>query len=119
MPALVNADSIRLIQISMLALSKLGRSTFRGTSRKSEGCTVGAEGVGVGCISLTASNDCETEASVAAFTVASTRALIEAASIFEGDDGVETKKGSSLGVGEGDGVLVARFLILVCGDGKR
>ena len=113
MPALVNADSTRLIQISTLALSNLGKSTFRGISRKSDGWGVGsvAGAVVAVCISLTASNDWETADSVAAFTVASTRALMDAGSIAVAEVGaVEVKKASSFGVGEGDGVREARCL---------
>ena len=121
MPALVNADSTRLIQISTLALSNLGKSTFRGISRKSDGWGVGsvAGAVVAVCISLTASNDCETADSVAAFTVASTKALMDAGSIAAAVVAVvEVKKASSFGVGEGDGVRAARFLIRVCGEGN-
>ena len=73
--------------------------------------------MGVGCMSLTASNDWDTEASVAAFTVASTRALMDAGSITDDAVDVETKKASSLGVGEGDGVREARFLRRAWGEG--
>ena len=69
--------------------------------------------------SLTASSDCDTDASVAAFTVASTRALMDAGSIAAEDAVVETKKASSLAVGEGDGVRAARFLRRACGEGYR
>ena len=112
MPARVKADSTRLIHISTLCLSKLGRSTFRGISLKSVGWTVGVvDGAAGAWERRTASNAAATEVSVAAFTVASTRALMEAGSIVvAGCVDAESKKGSSLGVGDGDGVLVSRFL---------
>ena len=121
MPARVKADSTRLIHISTLCLSKLGRSTFRGISLKSVGWTVGvvdgADGV---CERRTASNAAATDVSVAAFTVASTRALMEAGSIAAaGCVAADSKKASSLGVGDGDGVFVARFRSRAWGEGKR
>ena len=71
-------------------------------------------------MSRRASRDCATDASVAAFTVASTRALIDAGSIVVAVNGVGvSKKGSSRGVGDGDGVRVARALSRACGEGKR
>ena len=70
--------------------------------------------VGMLCMSLKASRDWATDASVAAFTVASTRALMDAGSMAR-DEAVEAgmKNASSLGVGEGDGVRAARFLMRV------
>ena len=70
--------------------------------------------------SLTASNAAATDVSVAAFTVASTRALMDAGSIAAACDAVvELKKASSLAVGDGDGVRDARCLRRACGDGNR
>ena len=84
--------------------------------RKSVGWIVGGVGAAVGwlCMSLGASKDWETDASVAAFTVASTRALIAAGSmaVVEAVEG-GSKNASSLGVGDGDGVRFARFLMRV------
>ena len=76
------------------------------------------------CISLTASNDCVTACWVDARTVASTRALMAAASMIGVDvdaDGVpavvESKKALSEAVGDGEGVRPALFRIRACGDG--
>ena len=84
-PALVNADSARRIQISMFALSNDGKSTFRGTRRSSEGCGTGAaaaEAAAAVCEILTVSRAAATDASVAALTVDSTKALMAAASMI-------------------------------------
>ena len=118
MPALVKADSTLRIQISTFCLSKVGRSTFLGTRRKSVGWTVvsGRVGAVVGWEawkSLTASRDWVTDSAVAALTVASTNAFICEASILS----VVSKKTLSGAVGEGVGVLWALFLIRVCGEG--
>ena len=61
-----------------------------------------------------------TDCSEAARTVASTSALMEAGSMTDDVDvSVDSKKGPSVAVGDGVGVLVALFLILACGDGYR
>ena len=74
----------------------------------------------VNCMSLRASKDWDTDASVAAFTVASTRALIAAGSmaVVEAVEG-GSKNASSLGVGDGDGVRFARLRMRVWGDGYQ
>ena len=119
-PALVKADSILLIHISMLLLSSAGSSVLRGTRRKSEGCGVAAVAVAANEI-RTASRAAATDVSVAALTVASTSAFIEAGSIlmeFEVVEGAEDgKNASSEGVGEGVGVRSLLALSLACGDG--
>ena len=82
---------------------------MRGMRRKSDGCTAGvAAAVAVAAVevSRTASRAAATDDSVAALTVASTNALMEAGSIVNGFvDAVDEKKTSSVGVGEGEGVL--------------
>ena len=115
-PARVNADSTLRIHVSILALSREGKSTFLGTSLKSEGCTDGWGGA-VDAVDAderrTASNAAATDVSVAALTVASTNALMEAGSMAEDADVVvDSKKGPPGAVGDGDGVLVALFLSL-------
>ena len=115
MPALVKADSTRRIQISMFALSNEGKSTFLGTKRKSDGWTVVAAvvaGAAAACDRRTASSDAAIDVSVAALTVASTKALIEAGSMAKSEVSSEGKKVPAGAVGDGVGVLVARFRIL-------
>ena len=77
------------------------------------------------CISLTASNDCVTACWVDAKTVASTRALMAAASMIDVDVDAEdvpdeadgSKKALSVAVGDGEGVRPALLRIRACGDG--
>ena len=116
MPARVKADSTLLIHVSMLDLSREGRSTFLGISRKSEGWTAGVAVAAAAAVAderRTASRAAATDVSVAALTVASTNALMAAGSMAEDVDAfVVSKKTPSGAVGDGVGVLVARFLIL-------
>ena len=69
------------------------------------------------CDRRTASRDAAIEVSVAAFTVASTNALMASGSMMRSVGGSFAKKVPGVAVGDGVGVLVARFLILACGDG--
>ena len=70
------------------------------------------------CDKRTASRDAAIDVSVAAFTVASTRALMASGSMVKSVEGSRWKKVSGVAVGDGVGVLVARFRILACGDGN-